>query len=263
MPSSSEGILYSCSGERYVADGIRSARSSLRHNDLPHLMFASPVPTDANLPPGLSFESFVPSDNPFIDRITHMRNSPFERTIFLDSDTFVAGDITSVLRLLDRYDVAVAHAPGYRGLSDPDVPSAFYEFNCGVLAWRTNERTAALLANWQKTYVAWLRESPFPGAGNMQIRVGTPSNDQPAFRRCAWKSGVHVIVLGPEYNFRLNYRLTIVEQVRIVHGRHDDYERLVARLNKKRGPRTYVPARLRLHNRAARRLRRLAGTALR
>ncbi len=190
-----------------------------------------------------------------------MRSTPFERSIFLDSDTFVVGEIIHVLELLDRYDVAAVHAPGYRGLADPDVPAAFYEFNCGVLAWRANERTAAFLTSWYETYMAWLRESPFPGAGTMATRVGTPSNDQPAFRHCAWNSDLRLAVLGPEYNFRIGYPVTAVEEVRIIHGRHPDYEALAARLNRKRGPRTYVPPSFRLAVRLARRLRGLGASA--
>lgn len=259
---SSSGILYSSAGERYVAEAIQSAKSSLRHNRLPHLIFADPVPNGPPVP-GVTFESFVPTSNPFLDRIAHMRHSPFARTMFLDSDTFVAHDLTDVLRLLDRYDVAVAHAPGYRGLRDPDVPSTFYEFNCGVIAWRANERTATFLELWHDTYAAWLRNSPFPGAGTMLTAAHTPPNDQPAFRHCAWNSDVSVTVLGPEYNFRLIYPTTVVGPVRIVHGRHRNYERLVARLNREDGPRTFSPPGYRLRSRVARRVRQLAGVGKR
>lgn len=259
--TSSEGILYSCSGERYVAEAIRSARSSVRHNDVPHLIFASPVPAGAPFDRRVSFEPFVPSGNAFADRIQHMRCTPFERNIFLDSDTFVVGEITHLLQLLDRYDLAVAHAPGYRGLPDPDVPAAFYEFNCGVVVWRTNERTAAFLDSWHETYLAWLRESPFPGAGSMATRVGTPSNDQPAFRHCAWNSDVRVGVVGPEYNLRITYPVTVVGRVRVLHGRHDDYEGLAARINRKSGPRAYLPPGFRLPGRLMRRVRRLGASA--
>jgi hypothetical protein len=249
--AAAEGILYSCSGERYVAEGLRSAASSLRHNALAHLLFAS---SDTDGIPGVSITRFEPSANPYADKIANMRRSPFERTIYLDSDTFVVDEIAHLLGLLDRYDMAVAFAPAHRGLADPEVPSAFYEFNTGVIAWRAGERMAAFMRSWEETYLAWLGGDPFPVAGKGS-RGGRA--DQPAFRRCAWQHGVRIFVLAPEYNFRLGYPATVVDRVRVIHGRHDDFDALAARINDKSGPRTWPPP-LPLRGKVARRLRKAA-----
>lgn len=93
------GIVYSCSGERYVREALRSARSSLRHNRLPHVLFCS---AELESEPGLTIAPFEPSANPYVDKIANMRRSPFERTIYLDSDTYVVAEIAHVLELLDR-----------------------------------------------------------------------------------------------------------------------------------------------------------------
>lgn len=220
--------MFSCTGESYIAEALTSARSSLRHNRLPHLLFTS---ADAESEPGLSIARFEPSENPYADKIANMRRSPFERTIYLDSDTFVVEEIAHLLRLLDRYDIAVAYAPAYRGLQDPEVPTAFYEFNTGVVAWRASERMAAFLRSWHETYLRWLSEEgeePFPGARKAS-RGGRA--DQPAFRRCAWEHDLRLFVLAPEYNFRIDYPATVVERVRVIHGRHEDYEALAAAIN--------------------------------
>ena len=232
----SEGIVYSCTGESYVAEALRSARSSLRHNALPHLLFASTAVEERV--EGLSVARFEPSGNPYVDKIANIRRSPFERTIYLDTDTFVAGEIAHVLRLLDHYDIAVAFAPAYRGLIDPEVPQAFYEFNTGVLAWRASERVSAFMRSWQETYVAWLTDEPFVGAGKASR---SRRADQPAFRRCAWQHGLRLFVLAPEYNFRLGFPTTVVERVRLIHGEHHDYEALAGQLNSRRLPRTWPP----------------------
>jgi hypothetical protein len=228
--------MYSSSGESHVAAALISARSSLRHNAVPHLLFASPLPNDAGEEDRLSLESFEPTDNPYVDKIRNMRRSPFERTIFLDSDTFVIGEIAHLFDLLDGYDLAVALAPGTRGLWDPEVPAAFSEFNTGVVAWRAGERTAEFMACWQDTYVAWQRDKPFPLAGEPRGRA-----DQPAFRRCAWQQRLRIVVLPPEYNYRTGVPGTVIGKVRVIHGRHDDYERVAARLNGSAGPRS-IPA---------------------
>jgi hypothetical protein len=182
---------------------------------------------------GLTIELFEPSDNPYVDKIANMRRSPFDRTIFLDADTFVIGNITHVLELLDPYDLAASHAPARRRYGDPEVPLAFCEFNTGVVAWRSNPRTAAFLESWQETYIAWRREPPFPLAGQALVA------DQPAFRHCAWVSRIRVMVLPPEYNYRPGTPGAVAGEVRVIHGRHDDYESMAAKLNKTPMPRSF------------------------
>jgi hypothetical protein len=225
--------MYSAVGESFVDEAIAAARSSLRYNRVPHLLFAAPVPAEQE---GLSVEPFEPSANPYVDKIANMRRSPFERTIFLDSDTFVAGEIAHVLQLLDRYDMAAAPSPGIRVWADPDVPTAFYAFNTGVVAWRANEQTAEFLTSWKETYQAWLSEDPFPGAG---LTRGTA--DQAAFRRCAWEHDLRIAVLGPEYNYRTVWPGVVVGKVRVIHGRCHDYDRVAAQLNEGKGARSFPP----------------------
>lgn len=252
------GILYSASGDQYIAEALRSARSSLRHNPLPHVLFASEGALAGVGVQGLSIERFEPSSNPFVDKIANMRRSPFERTIFLDSDTYVVDEIAHLLALLDRYDIAVTYAPAYRGLDDPDVPHAFYEFNTGVVAWRASDRMTAFLRDWQETYLAWLsedEEEPFPGVRKAS-RGGAA--DQPAFRHCAWRNNIHLFVLGHEYNLRIPYPATVIERVRVIHGRHPDFDELAARINRAQRPRPW-PQPLPLRVRATRRLRKAAG----
>jgi hypothetical protein len=250
LGSAPAGIVYSCAGDASIAEALRSARSSLRHNRLPHLLFCS---SDVDTEPGLSVVRFEPSDNPYLDKIANMRRSPFGRTIYLDTDTFVVDEIAHVLRLLDRYDLAVAYDPSSRGLLDPAVPSAFYEFNTGVIAWRGGDRMETFMRAWEETYESWLRKAPFPRAGLAERRA-----DQPAFRRCAWQQDVQLFVLPPEYNFRLGEPGTAVERVRLLHGRRPDYELLAARINAKRGPRSW-PRQLSLRARILGRARRFVG----
>jgi len=239
LASAPAGILYSSTGDSYIAEALRSARSSLRHNRLPHLIFSS---LDVEVEQGLSIARFEPSANAYVDKIANMRRSPFERTIYLDTDTFVVDEIAHMLRLLDRFDLAVAYDPSQRGRGDPEVPMAFYEFNTGVVVWRANDRTAAFMRSWEETYLAWLRDEPFLGAGKASVRRRArllpgrdPSwggaADQPAFRRCAWQHDVRLFVLGPEYNLRLGVPTTVVERVRVIHGRHRNYDALAARVN--------------------------------
>jgi hypothetical protein len=254
------GVMYSCFGERYIAEAARAARSSLRHNDVPHLIFAAGEVRDP--PPGVTVVGFEPTSSaPFLDRIANMRRSPFERTLCLDTDTFVVEEMVGVFALLDRYDLALALAPAYRGLDDPEVPAAFPEFNCGVVAWRSSERVAAFLQSWEETYRAWLVEDVLTGPDGEAHPTRTGIGDQPAFRRCAWQHGMRVATLPPEYNLRLGFQTTVVDRVRLLHGHTGRYEKLARQYNREIVPRTYPQENFvrRAGRRAYERLRRARG----
>jgi hypothetical protein len=225
--------MYSASGDAHVAEALASARSSMRANHVPHVVFAPESAKATDLEEGLSIEVFEPSDNPYVDKIVNMSRSPFDRTLYLDTDTYVLHNITHVLNLLDQYDLVASHAPARRRLNDPGVPRAFCELNTGVVGWETGERSAAFLESWKETYEAWQREPPFHLAAKALIA------DQPAFRHCVWASRMHVMILPPEYNYRPGTPGAVAGPVRVIHGRHHDYEAMAAKLNKTPMPRSF------------------------
>jgi hypothetical protein len=226
------GIVYSVSGAGYLAEALLSARSSLRFNRVPHTIFSDlqyALPDESGL---LSIRLYEPSGDPFADKIANLATVSLERAIFLDSDTYVTGDLTHLMDLLERFDMAAALAPGYRGREDAEVPASFYEFNVGVLVWRRNEATREFFAEWLATYQRLTRERPFA-----TIALDHGGYEQPAFRRCAWRSAIRLCTLGAEYNYRPRRPGSAVERVRVIHGRYPDPEQVEAVLNRDRGPR--------------------------
>jgi hypothetical protein len=219
------------------------------------LLFADRLPeTGDPAARDLEFQRITRSANPYSDKIASIVSAPFERTLYLDTDTYVLGNPNHLFDLLDRYDIAAAHAPGYRFSADPEVPPAFFELNTGVLAWRNTPRVAEFLRNWLSTYQAWVAAPPFPGAGV----VGDVA-DQPAFRRCLWQSGLSLYVIGPEYNYRTLFAGSLVDRAVIIHGRHRDPERVGAVLNKQLGPRNFTKFAPSLFDRAERKINQLRG----
>jgi len=224
----SRGIVYCAQGERHFLEALASAKSSLQHNAVPHVIFSDrelggPIP-------GIDVRTQHGCGLPFADKIDAMTRSPFAQTIYLDTDTFVAAEITELFELLERFDIAAAHAPAYLGF-DPEIPRAFYELNTGVIAYRERPAVKQLLADWRQTYLAWVKEPPFELA-----HIG---DEQPVLRRCLWRSQLSVYVIGPEYNYRTTQPGRLVGPVRIIHGRPGDYPALVAHLNQRPGPRTF------------------------
>jgi Nucleotide-diphospho-sugar transferase len=227
-----DGILYTAIGDRYFDEALASALSSLAHNDVAHAILtdrARPVPDDR-----IRVETLPPSGNPYGDKILGMIRSPFARTIYLDTDTYVIGEMVGLFSLLERFDIAACMSPGYRGLADPEVPEAFYELNTGLVVWRSTPDTAAFVQDWHDTYVRWCDEPPFEDAGNT-----TGYADQPAFRRCLWRHQLNLCVVGHEYCYRTTQCAQIAEQVRTIHGRHVDFDRVAAILNRERRARVF------------------------
>ena len=123
-----------------------------------------------------------------------MLETQYDLNLVLGSDTYaLSSQVNSIFELLDKFDVAVAHAP-YRivSMSDSDsipVPESYPEFNCDVIAYRKNDRVLKLIEQWQDYY----RKDNF----------GHP-HDQGTFRYLIYNSDLRVATLAPEFNYRGN-----------------------------------------------------------
>jgi len=222
------GIIYSATGAQYAREAVTSATSSLRFNQIPHLIFCD-VPLDAQIA-GLEYCQFSSCGNPFLDKINNIRRSPFIETIFLDTDTYVLGNLDEVFDLLKRFDLAAAHTPGYTKGPDFGQSEAFYDFNTGVIAYRTSGNVLALLDNWEKAFLYF--------ANSPDFRQWLA--DQHAFRRVIWESAAAFYVLPPEYNCRIQFHMRLVGAAKILHGRSLDYEANAKLLNAERGARVFA-----------------------
>ena len=148
----SRGVIYAAVGAKYVAEAVVCALSSLRFNAIPHLVFCDlPLADNTNR---IEFRKIAPSGDPFLDKIEVINSSPFDETLFLDTDTYVTANLDELFDLLRRFDLALAHAPGYLHSGDPEPSAAFYDLNTGVIAYRNSDQTKAVLKKWGSSYIA-------------------------------------------------------------------------------------------------------------
>jgi hypothetical protein len=222
-----EGLLYIATGdEKYVEEARTSAQSARDHVPGVSTALIADRTVDADV-----FDVTLTLEDPeygFIDRVDAMTRTPFEKTLYLDTDTYVCGDLSDVFDLLDAFDIAAAHAPGRRydltggaveGGPGADIPESFPNFNCGAIAFRDTEETRALLDRWADTYRDHLDEAP-------------DVNDQPAFREAVYESDLRVATLPPEYNCRVPFKGYVKQEVKLIHGESDDYGTLARKLNR-------------------------------
>ena len=100
-----KGILYIAFGDAFTKEALLSAESLKRYMpDTPVALF-----TNKEI------------ESPFVDivkvvKIKHSRSkvdlvaeTPFEKTIYLDSDTLIVRDISDMFEILDRFDVGFNH----------------------------------------------------------------------------------------------------------------------------------------------------------
>lgn len=246
MPSSADGesgqerknrgVVYVATGPRCLAEAVRSVTS------LKRLMPALPATlfTDApEVTPG-TFDRIVRvagARHGFIDKILPLLDSPYERTLFLDSDTFVCQPLDDLFRVLDRFDLAVCH-DSWRGPDSlGECPDAFADLNTGVLLYRTAPEVIRLIRVWHDRYAGILAAGS-AGAG------GTTPNDQPSFRAELFASDVRFYVLPPEYNLTVWCPGSAGAQAKvvIVHGRKQRLPEIARIVNGSLKARVFVPS---------------------
>lgn len=220
------GILYVATGPSFLAEACESARKVKSLMPDVQLALASDTHPLEDL-----FVHCIPIEKPhgtFADKIAPLSSTPFEQTLFLDTDTYLCEAVPELFELVGRFDIALAHAP-MRVTGRAPVPESFPEFNSGVIAYKKNEKTKNLFALWEKIYAEHLKETG-------------QTDDQPALRRAVWESDVRLAVLAPEYNFRFSLPAFAGRgKIKIMHGRDADAPSLAIRLNRSTSPRVFLP----------------------
>lgn len=226
------GVIYVAIGRRFVPEARVSAASVRRFlPGVPIVLY-----TDQETEPGDGFDEILrlpePHPLPHINKLIAMAQSPFEKTLLLDTDTYVCGDISDLFALLDRFDVAMTQDRAVEETFPPGtgVPDAFVEFNQGVVAYRQSPAMREALQQ-SLLWVARLR----------------PIYDQPPLRVALFHGGVRIATLPQEYNCRFASYASLNGVVRILHGRlpgrrmrAEDFERVARTLNRVTVPRVVI-----------------------
>jgi len=195
---------------RYVGLLLTSAASLKRAMpDLPITVF-SQFPVESSLFERV--EPAQPSRDGFYDKTRLIRNSPYERTLVIDADTYVREPVPELFSLLDHFDCAATHeeyvtTDWHNRYPRIDIPSSFPEFNTGILMLKRSDRVTAMLEEWGKLYAQFLREKP-----------GQAINDQPFFRVAAYYSDVRIATLPREYNCKFRGQGHLNGPVKVLHG---------------------------------------------
>jgi hypothetical protein len=188
MMQPSCGVLYIAAGQAYAVAANHSARSvkALLPNLPVDIFTDSPDVLESGL-----FDRVEIIDSPHRrSKVDYLSRTRFERTLYLDTDTRVIEDISDLFGLLERFDIAMAHAHARNRRTHVEqwqieLPQSFPQLNGGVILYRSSERTLDFLQSWSSAY----HEAGF-------------SKDQTTLRELIWSSDLRLYVLPPEYNVR-------------------------------------------------------------
>lgn len=143
-------------------------------------------------------------DNVIITNITSSRmkqiilpKSPYDVTLYLDTDTAVVDNLDSLFRITERFELAACfdylrYDPDKAAAYKPyrDIPESFSEFGGGVILFKKCPNTDAFFKLWQKNYEDFCKKTKW-------------KTDQQTFRLSIWQSkDLKFYVLPPEYNLR-------------------------------------------------------------
>jgi len=190
-----QGILYIATGEKFIRAAMHSAATVHKHS------------------PGLSIHlfgdwhnyrfNFDNSPYPFTSvaniesphrrsKVDYLPHTPYEKTLYLDTDTALNADVRPMFRVLGRFDIALAHAHRRNFIErlkpwQLELPQAFPQYNGGVILFRSAPVVIKFLEQWRDAYHLNLRDF---------------QQDQRTLRELLWKSDLRIATLPPEYNVR-------------------------------------------------------------
>lgn len=142
MKEQSRGYVYIAVGEMFRYEAEQSCRSLKRFTKLPVILI-----TDVLNYKSTYFDSVICVNDlgrSFEVKIKGMMYTPFKRTIFLDTDTFVCASIDSIFDFLDYFDFAMTldqygHSYSFWKIYQPNYPivleNTLHEFNTGVIGY--------------------------------------------------------------------------------------------------------------------------------
>lgn len=227
------GFAYVATGELFFREAAEAAR---------HLRAANPAARICLIADqvhgGKFWDDLVLAERPnfdFRDKLL-MSLCPYERFVYLDTDTYVAGDLSEMFDLLACYDVIGHQLFEGHDYRIPEVPDAFPEFNGGVLGFRRSPAVEKLFTRWLEIYTGY-RARLKEGAWNY-----SDASDQKGFRMALYESDLRHSVLGPEFDFIVQHLQFACAAVKIYHGRPlAELQRIDRLVNARLGQRAWVP----------------------
>ncbi|MDQ8203598.1 putative nucleotide-diphospho-sugar transferase [Pelagicoccus sp. SDUM812003] len=150
------GVIYVVTGGRsYLGELVSSVKSLRRHEpDIPVTVFSR-----YKLPSRYRLErrEVDPDLNPHKLKVRCLRESPYDETLFLDTDTSIKGKVSPLFDELKQHDFCVAHSHVADYSRRPPLLLDLVKadgYNTGVLLFRKSDPTSLFLSKWEGAVMA-------------------------------------------------------------------------------------------------------------
>jgi hypothetical protein len=228
------GILYIATGKKYVAEALESAKRAK------HFMPHTPITLITDIPvQSYLIDTVKIIDNPsysFRDKVLHMGASPYQRTIFLDTDTYLCEAIDDLFILLDRFDIGLVHDSGFIPIQLAEIPDSFPQFNSGVICFRQSPNLHNIFTDWIQRFNAMTTAyatDPRRSKGHIV--------DEVTLRAALYHGNVRIAPLTSQYNCRFIDGGCIAGTAKILHAHSShDFAMVEQVLNRYTGKRIYI-----------------------
>ncbi|NET46838.1 hypothetical protein [Okeania sp. SIO2B3] len=226
MTNSNSGVFYVAAGKKYVDEACDSAKSLKKINPSIKISLAcNQDPEDKDL-----FDQIIRVDEQVTCRneglLFKVKNlyflSPYEKTIFADTDTFFASDCENGFDILEYFDLALVPAPvdTFYPILESGQKVPCKPLNTGVILFRKNEANDQLFKEWIDLYTSKL-------LSNSKLR----ESDQTSFAQVLLNSSSRMYPLPSEWNARFCFINAFAEPVKILHGYSRNIENIAYLIN--------------------------------
>ncbi len=203
------GYLYVVDGQRWARETLYAVKQLRTLSKLPICIVSSELFGDIQQINEAYENIFILiveeiKNSNFISKVVGMINSPFENTMYMDTDTYVVYNIDKIFDVLNLCDMAMKiEASNHTGIYPVnDVYQDFVpEYNSGVVLFKKNEIVQCTLENWKTAIVEQIYSKEY--------------FDMPQFRSTFINVDTKPIIFTLSENFNMSGLRTY----KIIHGR--------------------------------------------
>ena len=240
-----KGYIYVANTEKFKSEALKSSKSLKRFTSYPICICLTKDLIDEEI--NDKFDDIIINSelkkHTYLSKVLGMMNTPYDKTIFLDCDTFICSDIDDLFNLLDYFDFSttIARQKHTAKLNNVILKNILPEFNTGVIVFDNNNKMKSIFEDWLRISL------------DSKIKM-----DMPFFREAVIKSQhkVRFSIIPDEYNLHgFSTMLIIRDEVKVIHERigrisntitpfypsFKQMEQFEKKINKKRHKRLYIP----------------------
>ncbi len=216
MEKSEIGIVYLAFGRSYLAMALVSLLSARKTNpDIPVCILTNVCEKVGNIDGWIEnfdvwkYLNLETTKNRDIKTQLY-KYTPFKKTLYIDSDTIIVGDLSNVKILLDYFDICVKlntteqikkGRTGHKVLDGTALINELPHWNGGVVFFKISEKTEQFFDLWNKYY-----------------KIHNLKYDQISLVEAIFRSNCRILSLDSRWNYKRKHKsIPVKKNVKILH----------------------------------------------